>query len=209
MKTIFHYITRVLLTGLSVRLKVEKELAFHPLERHKDESSTATKESEPAPLAGKIPVRPLNAQDVESSSSKGPSFTIFNDFEPEAARLPKQRPADTRGVVKPALIPQVALESKSEAGNRTAEAFEINDLLNDIGILDAGDGTINTRLARRDIDSMFFSPEKEDEDYAESAHSPLRPMQYKHRGLSNLAELSDIHEVIFLLWNLKNESWLQ
>jgi hypothetical protein len=35
---------------------------------------------------------------------------------------------------------------------------QLNDIMLELGILDNEDGTINTRLARKDIDSMFCSP---------------------------------------------------
>ncbi len=49
-------------------------------------------------------------------------------------------------------------ETMDEAAGDQMEEDQLHRVLDELGVLDSEVGTINTRLARRDIDSMFFSP---------------------------------------------------
>lgn len=103
------------------------------------------------------------------ASKSAKPFSIFQDtenFAPSTAALPpatsqysshgqSASASASRRVLSPA--PQ----AESNVTADTADDNQIQDLLNELGILDSEDGTINTRLARRDIDSLFTSDSPE------------------------------------------------
>jgi hypothetical protein len=76
--------------------------------------------------------------------------------------------------------------------DKTVEAIELNNLLNEIGISDMDDSTINTRVARKEIDDMFCSPGDNSSPIHRSRFT--RYNSDKFRALS-IGELSDIREV--------------
>ena len=79
----------------------------------------------------------------------------------------------------------------SKAANKTVEAIELNDILEDLHVSDVDNSTIHTRVARRDIDLMFCSP-----DNTYSPDRSLRVLETTKFRTASFGELSDIPEVV-------------
>ena len=146
----------------SIRQKLDgimDSISNDPLARHKKVdliSPTANKETETAPSVGAN--KPTSAA---VSTSAG--FSIFSE-EPKAT-ISSVKPSNKASAVAPTSAgfsifsgEQPLPVHHSLAANDEDQMNE--DLLNELGILDREDGTINTRLARKDIDSMFCSPQE-------------------------------------------------
>ena len=125
--------------------------------------------AEEAPAALKKETkRPPAATASTTTVPTGAGFQIFAEEAPAALKKDIKRPIlahsscgfsiftdevnSTRNAPK---FPHTPEEEEKGTGS---DGDEINNILDEMGILDAEDATINTRLARNDIDSMFCSP---------------------------------------------------
>ena len=77
----------------------------------------------------------------------------------------------------------------AKAANKTVDAIELNDILEDLHVGDMDNSTIHTRVARRDIDMMFCSPDNYSPDRS------LRVLETTKFRAASFGELSDIPEV--------------
>lgn len=111
-----------------------------------------------------------SSQTIKQKYTSSSSFAIFNDDNKEDKKLTKPPSSasfaiyndnNTRDVV---IIPSKS--NKQPLSNSHIDPVineedhdqQLQDMILQLGILDGEDGTINTRLARKDIDSMFCSP---------------------------------------------------
>ena len=85
----------------------------------------------------------------------------------------------------------------AKALNRTADAVDLNNLLDDLYVGDADNSTIHTRVARRDIDQMFCSPDTFSPDRS------IRVFENTKFRAASFGELSDIPEVLHNIFCLK------
>jgi hypothetical protein len=138
-----------------------------------DESfqAPATPHHKPAPTMGfSVYESPVAAQQVPAATNgltaKASTFAIFED-EP-LSQVPVVHPAvattpgsDSRACTAPsqqsALVAQESAVAAAEAGSEEHDQ-ELHAILDSMMCLDNEDSTINTRLAKRDIDMMFCSP---------------------------------------------------
>jgi len=103
---------------------------------------------------------------ISAGHSSSAPFQIFTEEETPAQAPVRSIPATvamstTSKTPSRVLSPSTAVQVESNTTSDTADDKQIQDLLNELGILDSEDGTINTRLARRDIDSLFTSDSPE------------------------------------------------
>jgi hypothetical protein len=98
-----------------------------------------------------------------------PTFAIFSDSDVDtlpAASQKKCSAVEVKGrhiqATSKSLAPAVNTPQRQEliitAPDISIHEDDLDNLLTEMGILDEEDGTINTRLAKQDIDSMFCSP---------------------------------------------------
>lgn len=100
------------------------------------------------------------ASSVKASST---SFQVFTDA-PDVKQQhvhPTVQPVSSLPSHTSLRMRSPVVQAESNTTSDTADDKQIQDLLNELGILDSEDGTINTRLARRDIDSLFTSDSPE------------------------------------------------
>lgn len=216
--------TRSTKPALSVRMEFDKvslKSTADPLERHKlttvpppvfAEDTQGAVSSKVSGFTiysdfienvdGAVPIKPT------ASFATGMGFTIYNDFDPPSTAAAVNKLVSKTAVLTKAPAYSVTMDDEASkeqgaAGNRTVEAIELNNLLNEIGVYDHDDSTINTRLARKDIDEMFCSPDMKkslaslNRSYVATAHTEAA----KTRTLS-IGDLSNIREVILYLATL-------
>lgn len=165
--------------GLSLRLHFEKDGA-DPLERHKRSTESERLGSTPEPPAQVVKAATPKAS--APAARKGLAFAIYSDSPPQPA--PKNPPQLADRGFQVYSDPEPA----SAALNQTVDAAELNNLLDEMGVRDGDDSTINTRVARKDIDSMFCSP----------SDDRLSPARGRFRGSLDfsITGFSDIRHVL-------------
>ncbi len=141
----------------SIRQKLDgviESISSDPLARHKKVEPVAS------PIAPKETVHVPEAINPSVAAPTSAGFSIFSE-EPKAPVNTASKPS-TKSVAAPTSAGfSIFSEEPKASANYDVDEDQMNeDLLNELGILDSEDGTINTRLARKDIDSMFCSPQE-------------------------------------------------
>lgn len=129
-------------------------------------------------------------QDTENTSSTSVSktlsvsarvspapFQIFSEPSETTKSSHSQHPTSSMKPKAPPAQAPTKTASPAEKFDTTADTADenqIQDLLNELGILDNEDGTINTRLARRDIDSLFASDSPDNSFLHQQVSEPLQ-----------------------------------
>ena len=97
--------------------------------------------------------------------TKAPSISIFTDDDEDtyarAQSNTKHSTTSSHNISAPSATTTAATRGSApvtQAHDADNDDAQLQAYLNQLGVLDGEDGTINTRLARRDIDSMFCSP---------------------------------------------------
>jgi hypothetical protein len=150
--------------------------------------------------------KPLNI----SASASSKSFAIFSD---EPVAKPESKPMHETAKKQPFAIfsdeDSRRKESPQRSSNHVANESEaeLEEVMRNIGILndEDDDRTINTKIAMKDIDSMFCSPIQSAEKsmirtYDDVIGQPRRP--FMHSNFESITgmpgDLSAIHEVRYL-----------
>jgi len=134
--------------------------------------------------------------DKGTKSSKNPSvgenlnFKIFSDFTVEDTNNNKKskeyppKPSSLSEKSKKSEILCFEDESIKRVASKKSQEEEDNEIMAVIGLQDSEDTTINTKLAKLDIDSMFCSP----------GTTPIEKQSNRLQLQQTIGELSDIKE---------------
>ena len=159
---VLKYLTVIL--GLSVRRQLDSDsdrITKNPLIRHQMIGGDAPSPAKMAATAVSQVTKPSESLKQVAAAP----FAIFTDTDkPAAANAPRvTKPSESLKQVAAAPFAIFTDTDKpatvADVDNEIEKHDELEALLQEMVGLEADDGTINTRLARKDIDCMFFSPQ--------------------------------------------------
>ena len=187
--------------------KAAAKAPFDPLERHKGDAGRSVQD-EPIDATTEN-----NSQTIRDSrqlaGNRIPDIYVdpaFNNKDSRGTKssdiyVKKKILNDRRTSISPVSAAPEGVGTSRQPGakalNRTADAVDLNNLLDDLYVGDADNSTIHTRVARRDIDQMFCSPDTFSPDRS------IRVFENTKFRAASFGELSDIPEVLHNIFCLK------